>query len=66
MDPSRRMWLVSIAVGVGLGIFSLLADGVIGGRLVGILGNIAARGGWRRSSSGGSRRRRSVVRSPEL
>jgi Family of unknown function (DUF6518) len=42
-DPeSRRLWLVSIVVGAGLGAFSVLADGVIGGRLFGLLGNIAA------------------------
>lgn len=39
---SSRLWLVSVLVGVGLGVFSLLADGIIGGRLVGILGNIAS------------------------
>ena len=33
MGPSRRLWLVSIAVGAGLGDFSVLADGIIGGRL---------------------------------
>jgi hypothetical protein len=38
----RRLWLVSVVVGVGLGAFSLLADGIVGGRLVGILGNIAS------------------------
>jgi hypothetical protein len=38
----RRLWLVSVVVGVGLGAFSVLADGIIGGRLFGILGNIAA------------------------
>jgi len=42
MGPSRRLWLIAVVVGVGLGVFSLLADGVIGGRLFGILGNIAA------------------------
>jgi hypothetical protein len=39
---SSRLWLVSVLVGVGLGGFSLLADGIIGGRLAGILGNIAS------------------------
>src|SRR4029453_5891240 len=39
---SRRLWLVSVVVGAGLGAFSVLADGIIGGRLFGILGNIAA------------------------
>ncbi len=42
MAPSRRLWLVSVMVGAGLGAFSVLADGIIGGRLVGILGNIAS------------------------
>lgn len=37
----RRLWPVSVAVGLGLGVFSQLADGIIGGRLFGILGNIA-------------------------
>jgi Family of unknown function (DUF6518) len=39
---SRRLWLISVVVGAGLGAFSLLADGIIGGRLFGILGNIAS------------------------
>jgi Family of unknown function (DUF6518) len=39
---SRRLWLISVVVGAGLGAFSLLADGIIGGRLFGLLGNIAA------------------------
>ena len=42
MRPGRSLWLVSVVVGVGLGGFSLLADGIVGGRLVGILGNIAS------------------------
>ena len=42
MGSSRRLWPVSIVVGVGLGAFSVLADGIIGGRLFGILGNIAS------------------------
>jgi uncharacterized protein DUF6518 len=42
--PGRSLWLVSVVVGVGLGGFSLLADGIVGGRVVGILGNIAAWG----------------------
>lgn len=42
MGSGRRLWLVSVVVGVGLGAFSLLADGIVGGRLVGILGNIAS------------------------
>jgi len=37
-----RLWLVSVVVGVGLGVFSQLADGIIGGRLFGLLGNIAS------------------------
>ena len=37
-----RLWLVSFVVGVGLGVFSQLADGIIGGRLFGLLGNIAS------------------------
>jgi Family of unknown function (DUF6518) len=40
--PGRSLWLVSALLGVGLGGFSLLADGVVGGRLVGILGNVAS------------------------
>jgi hypothetical protein len=39
---SGRLWLVSTVVGAGLGAFSVLADGIIGGRLFGILGNIAS------------------------
>jgi hypothetical protein len=42
MGSSRRLWLISFVVGVGLGVFSQLADGIIGGRLFGILGNIAS------------------------
>ena len=42
MGSSRRLWLVSAVVGVGLGVFSQLADGIIGGRLFGLLGNIAS------------------------
>jgi hypothetical protein len=42
MGSSRRLWLISVVVGVGLGVFSQLADGIIGGRLFGILGNIAS------------------------
>jgi Family of unknown function (DUF6518) len=38
----RRLWVVSVVVGVGLGVFSQLADGIIGGRLFGLLGNIAS------------------------
>ena len=37
-----HLWLVSVVVGAGLGAFSVLADGIIGGRLFGILGNIAS------------------------
>ena len=42
MGSSRRLWLISVVVGVGLGVFSQLADGIIAGRLFGILGNIAS------------------------
>jgi hypothetical protein len=42
MSQGRRLTLISIVVGVLLGIFSMLADGIIGGRLIGILGNIAS------------------------
>src|SRR6185436_10360375 len=42
MSPNRRLWVVSVVVGAGLGAFSMLADGIIGGRLIGILGNIAS------------------------
>lgn len=42
MNPGRRLWLFSVVVGAGLGAFSVLADGIIGGRLFGILGNIAS------------------------
>jgi Family of unknown function (DUF6518) len=38
----RHSLVIAVLVGVGLGTFSLLADGVIGGRLFGILGNMAA------------------------
>lgn len=39
-----RSRLLAIAVGVGvlLGVFSQLADGIIGGRLIGIIGNLAS------------------------
>jgi len=40
-DPGRLL-AVAVVVGIGLGIFSILADGIVGGRLIGILGNIAA------------------------
>ena len=42
MSSSRRLWLIAVVVGAGLGAFSQLADGIIGGRLVGMLGNIAS------------------------
>jgi Family of unknown function (DUF6518) len=42
MSPGRRLLLVAIVVGGLLGAFSMLADGIIGGRLLGILGNIAS------------------------
>jgi len=38
----RRSFLVAIVVGVALGVFSILADGIVGGRLFVILGNLAA------------------------
>ena len=42
--PRRRgvVLLVAVVVGVALGIFSLLADGILPGRLVTLLGSIAA------------------------
>jgi hypothetical protein len=42
MSPARRLLLVAVVVGCLLGTFSILADGIIGGRLFGILGNIAS------------------------
>jgi hypothetical protein len=42
MSPGRRLLLVAVVVGGLLGTFSILADGIIGGRLIGILGNIAS------------------------
>jgi hypothetical protein len=42
MSPNRHLWVVSVVVGAALGTFSVLADGIIGGRLFGILGNIAS------------------------
>jgi len=42
MSPARRLTLIAVVVGVLLGVFSTLADGIIGGRLIGILGNIAS------------------------
>jgi hypothetical protein len=42
MSPGRRVLLAAVAVGCLLGTFSILADGIIGGRLFGILGNIAS------------------------
>ena len=42
MGSSRRLWVVSVVVGAVIGAFSVLADGIIGGRLFGILGNIAS------------------------
>ncbi len=38
----RNVLLLAVVVGVALGAFSLLADGIIGGRLFTILGNMAA------------------------
>jgi len=42
MNQGRRLWVISFLVGAGLGALSLLADGIVGGRLFGILGNIAS------------------------
>jgi hypothetical protein len=42
MSPARRLTLTAVAVGVALGVFSTLADRIIGGRVIGILGNIAS------------------------
>jgi hypothetical protein len=65
-DPeSRRLWLVSVVVGAGLGAFSVLADGIIGGRLFGLLGNIAAPWGLAAFVVGRSRRRPGGVRPQE-
>ncbi len=38
----RRPLLLAVVAGVGLGVFSILADGILPGRLFTILGNIAA------------------------
>jgi hypothetical protein len=38
----ERLLPIAVVVGAGLGVFSQLADGVLPGRLFGILGNIAA------------------------
>jgi uncharacterized protein DUF6518 len=38
----ERLLPIALVVGAGLGVFSQLADGVLPGRLFGILGNIAA------------------------
>ena len=42
MSSNRRVLLLAVVVGAGLGVFSVLADGILPGRLFGILGNIAA------------------------
>lgn len=42
MSIGRRLLFVAAVVGGLLGAFSMLADGIIGGHLVGILGNIAS------------------------
>ncbi len=42
MSSNRRVILLAVLVGGGLGVFSVLADGILPGRLFGILGNIAA------------------------
>ena len=62
MRPSRRLWPVSVVVGVALGAFSLLADGIVGGRLFGILGNIASPWGLAAFFVGRLTTRRSEVR----
>ena len=38
----RSVFLAALLVGIALGVFSLLADGIVGGRLFTILGNLAA------------------------
>jgi hypothetical protein len=40
--PRRGVVLVAVVVGVALGVFSLLADGILPGRLFTLLGSIAA------------------------
>jgi hypothetical protein len=40
--PAGRPFLVAAVVGAALGVFSILADGVVGGRLFTILGNLAS------------------------
>jgi hypothetical protein len=66
MSPGRRVLLTAVVVGVLLGVFSMLADGIVGGRLVGLLGNIASPWGlaaflvgrrttsWRRGAAAGA------------
>jgi Family of unknown function (DUF6518) len=39
---ARRVFVLAVVVGVALGVFSILADGIIPGRLFTLLGNIAA------------------------
>jgi hypothetical protein len=42
VSSNRRVWFVAVVLGAGLGLFSMLADGIIGGRIVVMLGNIAS------------------------
>jgi hypothetical protein len=42
MSPGRRLLLFAVVIGGLIGTFSILADGIIHGRLIGILGNIAS------------------------
>jgi hypothetical protein len=46
----RRVLLVATVAGAALGIFSVLADGILPGRLFVTLGNLAALGVWWPSS----------------
>jgi hypothetical protein len=39
---NRRPFLAAVVVGAALGVFSILADGIVGGRLFGTLGNLAS------------------------
>lgn len=42
VSAGRRPFLVAVVGGAALGVFSILADGVVGGRLFTILGNLAS------------------------